>query len=950
MHNNELLTSFLQEAQEVVGELDAGLAELHDPSDSGMDQSSPAQDEYKINQLSILAHRMRGSSALYGYPQLSTLASLMERVLNSQPHLHGVDRQSFIGLLDTIMDIMKQGIMSLNQGGTDHQLGLAFARQGGAELLEALVNAHPKAFELRVTPHFRHPDEEDEEEVITQVISVENDLQSFLRENGEVWEYFAPEIREHLGFLRQQLDLKHEGDITVMFRAAHTIKGSSYMVGLNSLGDFAHKTEDLLGAVREDAVALEGQALKSLIQATDLMEDILLVAEGSNNQVATKMETLALEMAALATGEQIVPNIATPVTTPKAPTTDANIPAPVQADTPNTSIRVPASQLEGLMDQLSEVVAARSQMTQTLNRMEDLQNAMSDSQQRFQRTVRDFEERYLNPDMVRAADGDTRSGSSSMGLDMTQQFAELEFDSYNDLNILSRSITELSADFGEIRRRFTDAIAELQDHHERSGKLIRRLRLDMTQTSRVPFNSATTRMRRWARERQEDFDLEILGEDILLESSIAQRLAEPLMHLLTNAVHHGLDEAHERQKLGKSPQGKVTIHASEDRGFLEVSVTDDGRGLDVGRIRERALERGLHSAQELNNMRDADVARLILLPGLSTAEAVGTVTGRGVGMDVVATNVRQLGGELLINTRAGKGTTFTLRLPTTQRVLDVLEVQLGHEEQKAAFAANNVITLTEIRASDIMISDQGPQIYFEGSIIPLVDLCEIWGFPNNETIRKLVILNSISGPVAMQVREFGRIEESSVTPPSNVMSQLEYLSGMALSSSGGVLPILDPAGLGRLARRPQSWFTHENQEGFDRARRILLVDDSLSVRRLVGRMLERGGYQIQTANDGQEALDIVQLDSEFDAIISDLEMPRMNGYELLTAVRNRAGSEEIPVMIMTTRAGEKHQRLAFQMGANDYFTKPVNESLLLRRLGTLLSGDTQAGDTQEVNP
>ncbi|WP_339097440.1 response regulator [Deinococcus sp. VB142] len=201
----------------------------------------------------------------------------------------------------------------------------------------------------------------------------------------------------------------------------------------------------------------------------------------------------------------------------------------------------------------------------------------------------------------------------------------------------------------------------------------------------------------------------------------------------------------------------------------------------------------------------------------------------------------------------------------------------------------------------------------------------------------LAVASSISGPVALRVADFGQIEEVAVTAPNSVLAQLDYLSGMAVSGSGRALPLLDPAGLLRLSRRPERGLGRVSADELSTPRRVLLVDDSLSVRRLVGKMLERGQYHVTTASDGQEALDLLQLDPTYDGVLTDLEMPRLNGYELLSALRTRPDTARLPVLVMTTRAGEKHQRLAFQLGADDYFTKPVNEALLLRRLGSLLA-------------
>lgn len=934
MQNSELLESFIQEAGEVMAGLETGVRDLR--------ASGETFDEAQFDRLAILAHRMRGSAGLYGFPQMSTLSGLLERLLNAHPRLNGEQWSQFLTLLDTINEVLRMGLTSLQGGGNDRTLGLAFTQVGGTTLLQSLVRAVPDEFRMRTSRHRPQAQHEHDpaqaagEDAAAQ--GMEGQLQGFVQENAEVWEYFAPEVQEHIASLREQLERGPEADLNVMFRAAHTIKGSSFMVGIPYLGEFAHRMEDLLGALREDAVPNSAEVQRTLNTSVDLMDDLTRVAAGAEMPLQERHDALFASLHALATGEQPALPQAAPAATPSAQ---------VEAAAPVTnSIRVPAQRLESLLEQVGEVVTTRARLTRLMERLDELQLGMQASQGRFQRTVRDFEERYLNPDMVRLGPDEQAGamGSSSV----TEQFAELEFDTYNDLNILSRSITELSADFAEVRRNLSDTVAALSEENEKLGKLVRQLRVDVAQTSRVPFQQASTRLRRWARQQDAAFNLSIEGEDVLLESGLMQRIVDPLLHLMTNAVYHGLKDMDGRVAAGKPERGQVWVRAEQKENHIDITVADDGSGLDLPRIRERALERGLRSAQELATLSSADTARLILLPGLSTAETVGSVTGRGVGMDVVATAIRNLGGELLIQTEQGVGTAFTLRLPVTQRILDILKVSLDGHERMAAFPVSSVRALRDLPENELRSGTDGVQhIEFMNEQIPVVDARAMWGHivqPGVNTTAQLVILSTLSGPVAVRVAEFGNIEEVSVTPPSALLSKLDYLSGLTVSATGEALALLDPAGLMRLSHRPDAWLSSLDDGGVQVKRRILLVDDSLSVRRLVGRMLERGGFTVQTANDGQEALDMLQLDTSFDAVLTDLEMPRMNGYELISAVRARPQSAQMPVLVMTTRAGDKHQRLAFQLGANDYFSKPVNEALLLRRLGSLLG----SGSAQEI--
>lgn len=947
---SELFDSFLEDIEQTLNELDQGLGNLRIDPDS-------AKDAERMGALGVLAHRLRGTAGLYGFPQLSQLAALGERLLESKPVLPKGQRDEFLEVLQIIVDTMLTGLSDITRGLSETEVGLNFAQAGGTVRLQKLLRDNPLAFKPPAPVQYRFAetvDETSEEAPKGKGQTVEEEIRDFVKTNGEVWEYFSPEIREHVDSLRNQLEQEEE-DITSMFRSAHTIKGSSYMVGFNTLGDFGHKMEDLLGAIRDGQRGLDETARSVLEHSVEAIDQILGIGEGRRSQVSEPLKLLELQLAALASGQNDIPTelesekpAAAPASaagaTPSASETvsvgvAAAVPSP-EAAPQRTTIRVDTRQLDQLMDRVGELVVARARLTQAIGRLDEMQNAMLESQERLQRTVRDFEERYLNPDMVKLGEENESSRgnqapSQTPGMtDVRQQFDELEFDTYNDLNILARSITELSADFSEVRARFADELESLAEEGEEFGKITRRLRIDVSRTNRQPFSQITPRLRRWARDRADRFDLMFQGEQVEIENLILQGLSEPLLHLLTNAVNHGLETPQERVSAGKPAKGRVVISVMEEGNFLEVTVRDDGGGINADAVREKALARGLRSASELAQLSNADLYRLILLPGLSTAQQVTSEAGRGVGLDVVATSVRRLGGELLIRSTPGVGTSFTMRLPTSQRIADVLEAYVG--EHAVGFTVATVRALREIEEHEVYMEDEGFSIMYEGEYLPIIDLRQMWGIQTSDLPRSVAILNSSFGLTAVAVDEFGQIEEVAINPLGPLLSRLEYLSGFTTSTGGAVMPILEPAGLARLAGRRSAWLQPEEMRMNAVRRKVLLVDDSLSVRRLVGKMLERGGYEVQTANDGQEALELVQLGAQFDAVITDLEMPRMNGYELVEAVRAHPGSEKLPLVVMTTRAGEKHQRLAFQLGANDYFTKPVDEALLMRRLESLV--------------
>jgi chemosensory pili system protein ChpA (sensor histidine kinase/response regulator) len=982
---------------------------------------APHPDSPHYATLSLLAHRLRGSAGLYGFPQLAGLAAIAERLTESRPRLQDPQREQLLDVLELVTLGLRRALNDVSAGRNEGEVGLHFAQVGGASRLQALLRSAPLAFtaprSARLAPldDLERPAGSTDRPAST---GLSHDLQVFAQNNAEIWSYFAPEVREYLEALRTELDRSEQdqtgpdlpgpdastqADVTRMFRAAHTIKGSAFMVGLSDMGHLAHGLEDLLTAVREQTLPLRPVASTLLAQGVTLLEQMLLTAEGQADLKATEIEGYGASVRALLRGE---------VSPANRDETEAALPVAVLAPTEIAplrsaqSIRVGTERLDKIMDGVGQLVMSRARLDRQLARLSKLEDSLQVSHARVARVVRDFEERYLNPDLARTAapttdaapvagaeNSDLSTRASDLSTTVRELFEELEFDSYDDINILARSVTELSADLNELRQQFQGGSAALRAESDTFSKLLRELRGDVARTRRVAISQAYTRPRRWTR-GQSQAELVTLGGELEVDAFLTQGLSEVLMHLVTNAYSHAFtpgDEGQQaRRQLGKPQTGRVVLGATRRGSLLDVIVSDDGHGIQVQNVRDQALARGLRSARELAELGDEEALRLIFLPGLSTAAQLTNEAGRGVGMDIVASTVRRLGGELLVASVPGEGTTFTLRLPLTQQVVELLTVRVG--PHPLGFPAASIVRLLEVESGDVSggvapggvpgsvsgtvgpqkiqrvsegerVSErkQGeeglqdglqPQLGLDGSAdfsrsgapalrrlpdgTPLYFLQTLWGQPQPTGTLKVLVMTTQAGPVGFAVDDFGGIAEAVVSPPGLLLGALDYVSGTTVTPDGEPVLLPDTAGLVRQAARSNGTMgaaLDKAQPGPVQRKRLLLVDDSLSVRRVVSRMLERAGYSVLTASDGQEALDLLRADNDVAAVLTDLEMPRLNGFEVIEEVRRRGLS--MPIVVMTTRAGEKHQRLAFQLGANDYFSKPVDEALLTRCLERL---------------
>ena len=945
----ELFDSFMLDAWDTLGAFENAVAELQG-----------AFGAPTMQRLGMLAHRFKGTAALYGYPQMAALSELAERLMEVQPDLGEAQQAGLFAFLERLVVCLRSALERVSSRQSEGELGLEFAQIGGTALLGSLLGQNPRAFVRPAVQSRNHP-------ARTQNLGTQ--VRRFRQDNLDIWAYFAPEVREHLDAMRAVLDEfssdtagSPEG-LNQLFRSAHTLKGSSYMVGFDVLGDLGHRLEDVMLAVRSGERPFDAPLRRALGEGTELAERLLQVAEGVAGDPGVELRRMQRQLSALLTGsDEDDANQTGPDNTPdEAPIPKA---APAAA---GRSVRVSTDKLDLLMNLANELMVSRSRITQQSARLESAGEVLLLAQARLSRTARDFEEKYLSTQTLSQAvnrsaapspaPGDAPSALQNTALQHTLDdlFGDLEFDSYSDLNIVARSVSEMSADLSEVASQLSAQLQALREEDERLGKLTTRLRREVSRARRVPFGQALTRLRRWARTQTTDgnsgFELRLSGETVEVDSHVLEAVVDPLLHLLNNALIHGLEAPEARRAAGKPEAGQISVHAAQRGAFLDIEVSDDGAGLDLAAIRRRAApllsgpEQVSPDQLSPDEMSDAAVAELIFLPGLSTAASVTTQAGRGVGLDVVASNVRRLGGAVQVRSRAGAGTQFTLSVPLTQQIAEVLLLRVG--AQTLGIFTSAVRLLRHVEASEIETGNGSQTVPYQGQAVPLLRLAELWNqapAPNVGAPLNVVIVQSAAQLLALAADDFAGLEEVAVQPPGPLLEAVAYLAGSSVASGGQVALLLHPPGLLRLSfqlaqgsQLGQAAYTPQTRRAAPEAKaaRVLLVDDSVSVRRVVARMLERAGYSVVTAADGFEAIERLRSEARFDAVLTDLEMPRVSGYELLEHLRRHPGTADIPSIVMTTRAGDKHQQLAFEVGTNDYFTKPIDESRLIKRLAEL---------------
>jgi chemosensory pili system protein ChpA (sensor histidine kinase/response regulator) len=452
----------------------------------------------------------------------------------------------------------------------------------------------------------------------------------------------------------------------------------------------------------------------------------------------------------------------------------------------------------------------------------------------------------------------------------------------------------------------------------------------------VPLATLANRLHRTvrvsARKRGKVAELVLDGVSTELDKTVMEQLAGPLEHLLRNAVDHGIEDSESRRAAGKPECGVIRLSAAYEGTQVVVHLTDDGSGLDLDKIRKTAIQLGYHTEAEAAILTPADLSDLIFEPGFSTAESITEISGRGIGLDVVKAGVEALKGTVSLHSREGQGVKFTIRLPMTLVITKVLMLEAQQERYAIPLAA--VTRTTRIDSSQIELSGQRQMIKLEDRVLPVVHLAE-WlemrapGEPPPGRL-PLVVVRAGEGEVALIADRVMEAREVMVKPLEGLLRRVPRMTGATILGDGSVVLIVNPVDLSatqqQRAQAPVRRRVPARRGSFE----ILIVDDSPSVRRAVANLVRNAGWIPSQAKDGVEALEILQRgDRRPDAILMDIEMPRMDGFELTSSLRSQTALRSVPVIMLTSRSGEKHRKKAIEVGVNEYLVKPFQDDALV---------------------
>ena len=741
-------------------------------------------------------------------------------------------------------------------------------------------------------------------------------------------------------------------------RVLHTLKGSARLAGANRLGEMTHRMESVIEQLGTDF--LQGAQIDPLLVRFDAMgsnfdalravpEQALSRPEDMPPQRLEAVEALAEASIPMAVGpiagapDEMAPAQTRTLTTTLAPMTAPLAPMRVAS---NQSVRVRSLLLDRLVNQAGEVMITRSRLEARLGQLRGSLGELSGNLDRLRHQLRDIELQSESQMQSRLA----------QAKDSAQGFDPLEFDRFTRVQELTRMMAESVHDVATVQRNLQRTVEGTEDDLIAQGRQARELQRDLLRTRMVEFEGISERLYGVVRQASKDsgkqVKLDIVGGSLDMDRGVLDRMAPAFEHLLRNAVAHGIEDAAVRERLGKPAAGTITINLNQQSNDVTVEFSDDGAGLDLARMREKAYASGQIKDGEV--LGDAEVANLIFTPGFTTASQVTELSGRGIGLDVVRAEVNALGGRIETSSDAGKGTKFKLILPLTTAVTQVVMLRVG--ELVIGVPANLIEIVRRVPVAELERAYQTDVFEYGGEQVPF-----FWAgallqssVQSNEARTKtlpVAVFRSAGQRLAAHMDEVLGNQEVVVKNLGPQLSRLPGLSGMSVLASGAVVLIYNPVALaavyGEQARQlraqavraaaisaaasglsggdatPSMVLSAVNQVPL-----VLVVDDSITVRRVTQRLLKREGFRVVMAADGLQALERLQ-EEKPSVVLSDIEMPRMDGFDLARNIRGDAKLRDLPIIMITSRIAEKHREHARELGVNHYLGKPYSEEELI---------------------
>jgi len=939
-------------------------------------------------ELLLSLHTLKGSAHTVNVPEIAHFCELLESYAKKMREVGRVIPVQMLPMFREAINTIRQILSAL------HDSKISFPDTSALlvtvkRLLEESSNASENSIEgRRINPKLQKRAAVEEGQPLLNSIVESCNTPEVTEERGipdnpneqdfELVEVYLEEAAELLDEIDNSLQAWTENPedknvVKELQRQLHTLKGGARMAGFSNIGDLSHALESLIVAVVDQRIKRSQQVFELLQHSLDslnLMQDSAqngqpvypvpdllqsierlrkvgsetdsndtLIADNSTIKLSNSSQKIDTNNNAF-TAKRIVDEGAKPQSIDPPQRADSKQEPGSVINRDNASyqelIRIRATLVDRLVNNAGEVNIFHARIGQQITsfgfNLKELDQTVIRLRSQLRKLEMETEAQIL---FSYEKERDEENAN----------FDPLELDRYSVMQQLSRALSESVSDLVSIQEILINVVKDAETLLLQQSRISTDLQEGLMRARMTQFSTMGPRLRRIARQTASELskkvNLTIGGEGTELDRSVLDRMVAPLEHMLRNAVSHGIETPEQRQIRGKTPEGNVHISVAREASEVVIKVKDDGAGININSVRAKAEKKGLINAE--NNLPDYDIMQLILESGFSTAEEITQISGRGVGLDVVNSEIKELSGVLSINSIEGKGTTFIVRLPFTLAINQALLVQSGDNLYAVPLASlEGVVRLSseELRKK---YSYTSPMYEYGDNKYELKHLGAMLGMSQPvlgemHSVFPVLLVRSGDYRVALQVEGLLGSREVVVKPVGPQISKLRGISGATILGDGRVVLILDVPGLIRLGAGVQLVYSAKEKSAQAKASslaKVMVVDDSITIRKFTSRMLERNNFEATTAKDGIDAMGKLQDDIP-DLILLDIEMPRMDGYELATHIRNTESLKKIPIIMITSRTGEKHRVRAIELGVNRYLGKPYKETELLENIREIL--------------
>jgi len=951
--DDELLDIFLEEGAENLEDSDSALHRWRESTDDGE----------ALAELQRALHTLKGGARMADLGPIGDLAHAVESLISAIAEGHTGAGDDAMDDLQHAQDSLAHMLDSVRNRKPLAAAESLIARLHGLSEQVPAAAAEMLQDEPLVAPRQQQDTEtvgEQDEEVVTRQQDANPVAESgggpepasedpYAETDPEILEVFLEEAGDILEHTEQTLQAwKYASDdqslMTELQRELHTLKGGARMADITAIGDLAHAVESLMVRVAGGGISASESMFAVLEQAHDSLTGMLGLVR-KHQSLTTASEIVASLESLCAGGEVAAPLKASKSTVAKDESEKSAPAVAVEGETGHKErramsrssqelVRVKANLLDNMVNYAGEVSIYRSRLEQQIGAYRFNLVEMDQTVSRVREQLRKLEIETEAQVLFRY---ETETDMED------EDFDPLEMDRYSHMQQLSRSMMESISDLNSIQSLLDNITRESETLLLQQSRVNTELQEGLMRTRMVPFTGLAARLRRIVRQTAQELgkkvELELSGAEGEMDRTVVDRIIAPVEHMLRNAISHGIEMPEQRRNAGKPESGTIRILLDRESSDVVLRIVDDGAGMNLAAIRRKAIERGMMDAG--SDLSDNDVLQFILETGFSTAEKVTQVAGRGVGMDVVNSEVKQLGGSLHIESESGKGTSFTVRLPFTLALNQALLVEVG--EDTYAIPLSSIEGIVRMRVEDLKAyyDDAAARFNYGGLEYEIRHLGSLLGTgkPRLDSAPKHPLLLARVGDrgVALHIENLLASREIVVKSVGPQISAVKGVSGATILGDGSVVMILDVV---EMLRGGASLAMAQVEELIQQPLRteavsVMVVDDSITVRKVTSRLLERNDMNVVTARDGVDAVSKLQ---EYipDIMLLDIEMPRMDGFELATHVRNEARLRDIPIIMITSRTGDKHRQRAMQIGVNRYLGKPFQEAELMENIRAML--------------